>query len=485
MSTLPDFQNESAAAVITRPVGRVAARPEIAWVTLRIAVDIAMLALSSVLVAVVASVEDATAPPVPWLAIYPALVLLLFRIRGMYAQRVRLQVLDDLRGVVSATALAAMVVVTIRALTGEDALLAGQTIGQWVASVALLSTGRVGTALLLRQSWRNDQWVRPTLIIGAGQVGQLVARRLLEQPDSGHQPIGFLDKEPLDEVGESGLPVLGASWDLERTVGEYGIRHVIVTFSTAPHQVLLGIVDRCDRLGVSVSLVPRLYEKVTQRLAVEHLGGLPLLTMERIDPKGWQFELKYSADRVVAALGLVLASPFLLAGAIAIRLSMGSPVFFRQERVGLDGKTFELVKFRSMLPPKGDAGATPERASDERDRLTRVGSFVRATSIDELPQLWNVLKGDMSLIGPRPERPEFCEIFEDYVYRYGDRHRVKSGISGWAQVHGIGRGAERFSAEALRDRVEWDNFYIENWSLWLDLKIVLMTVAAIFSFRQT
>jgi exopolysaccharide biosynthesis polyprenyl glycosylphosphotransferase len=402
----------------------------------------------------------------------------------MYAQRVRLQVLDDLRGVVSSTALAAMIIVTIRALVGEDALLAGQTIGQWVAAAALLATGRVGTALLLRQSWRNDQWVRPTLIVGAGHVGQLVARRLLEQPDSGHRPIGFLDKEPLDEVGESGLPVLGASWDLERTVEEHGVRHVIVTFSTAPHQVLLGIVDRCDRLGVSVSLVPRLYEKVTSRLAVEHLGGLPLLTMERVDPKGWQFELKYALDRLAAAFGLLVASPLIAAGAIAIRLSLGRPVLFRQRRVGLDGKTFELVKFRTMRPAAAGAGVNLDAPSDERDRLTRVGSFVRAASIDELPQLWNVLKGDMSLIGPRPERPEYCEIFEDYVYRYGDRHRVKSGISGWAQVHGIGRGEARFSPEALRDRVEWDNYYIENWSLWLDFKILLMTVAAVFSFRQ-
>jgi exopolysaccharide biosynthesis polyprenyl glycosylphosphotransferase len=444
-----------------------------------------MLALSSVLVAVVAHLENASAPPFTWLAVYPVVVIALFRVRGMYAQRVRLQVLDDLRGVVSATALAAMLIVTIRALVGEDSLLAGQTIGQWVGSAALLSFGRVGTAALLRQNWRNDQWVRPTLIIGAGQVGQLVARRLLEQPSSGHRPVGFLDKEPLDEVGESGLPVLGASWDLERTVGEYGVRHVIVTFSTAPHQVLLGIVSHCDRLGVSVSLVPRLYEKVTQRLAVEHLGGLPLLTMERLDPKGWQFELKYAADRLLAAFGLLVAAPFIALGALAIRLSMGSPVFFRQERVGLDGKTFELVKFRSMLPAKDGAGSTPDAAGDESDRLTRVGSFVRAASIDELPQLWNVLKGDMSLIGPRPERREFCAIFEDYVYRYGDRHRVKSGITGWAQVHGIGRGEARFTTTVLGDRVEWDNYYIENWSLWLDLKILLMTVAAVFSFRQT
>jgi exopolysaccharide biosynthesis polyprenyl glycosylphosphotransferase len=282
--------------------------------------------------------------------------------------------------------------------------------------------------------------------------------------------------------------VLGASWDLEHVIAERGVRHVVVTFSTAPHHVLLGIVNRCDQLGVTVSLVPRLFEKVTERLTVEHLGGLPLLTIDRADPKGWQFSVKYAIDRIVALLSLTLLLPVLAGAAVAVLISMGRPIFFRQWRVGLDGRVFEIVKFRSMRPPlaasgsaEGDNGAESER---EEDRLTRVGSFLRKTSIDELPQLFNVLRGEMSIIGPRPERPELAEIFEQYVHRYGDRHRVKSGISGWAQVHGIGRGHDRFSDTSLGDRVEWDNYYIENWSLWLDFKIVLMTVAAVLRFRQ-
>jgi exopolysaccharide biosynthesis polyprenyl glycosylphosphotransferase len=485
MSSLPELQAERSAVIaLPRRMAGVAARPEIAWTTARFLVDVLMLALGSVAAALIGDLGDVPAPPMLWLALYPALVLLLFRIRGMYTPRVRLQILDDLRGVLSATAIAAMIVITARAIAGENASIAEQTVRQWIAAAVLLAAGRITLGLLLRQSWRHHRWTRPTIIIGAGNVGQLVARRLIDQPDSGLSPVGFLDKEPLDER-RVGLPVLGASWDLESRVQEHGIRNAIVTFSTAPHSVLLDLVDRCDRLGVTVSLVPRLYEKVPERLTVEHLGGLPLLTIDRVDPKGWQFELKYAADRLAAAIGLLVTLPLTLPAAIAIRLTMGKPVFFRQQRVGLDGKTFELVKFRSMLPPTAPEGEEPPAGGDDRARLTRVGSFVRATSIDELPQLWNVLKGDMSLIGPRPERPEFCEIFEEYVYRYGDRNRVKSGISGWAQVHGIGRGDDRFSRETLTDRVEWDNFYIENWSLWLDVKIALMTVAAIFSFRQT
>jgi exopolysaccharide biosynthesis polyprenyl glycosylphosphotransferase len=331
-------------------------------------------------------------------------------------------------------------------------------------------------------------------------VGHLVARRLQENPGYGLRPVGFLDKEPLDDasLGHPGaLPVLGASWHLEEVVKEHDIRHVIVTFSTAPHSVYLSIVRRCDELGVCVSLVPRLYEKVTQRLWVDHLGGLPLLTVGRVDPKGWQFALKYFGDRLLAALALFTALPVLVLAYVGVRLTMGRPVLFRQARVGLDGKPFEIYKFRSMRPPDvssngshsisdGDHDDDDDDMSDADDehRLTAFGALLRRTSLDELPQLVNVLKGDMSLVGPRPERPELTRVFEQHVHRYGDRHRVKSGITGWAQVHGIGRGSNRFSDISLLERVEWDNYYIENWSLWLDTKILLMTVAAVLRFRQ-
>jgi exopolysaccharide biosynthesis polyprenyl glycosylphosphotransferase len=472
-----------------RHLPRVAARREgrhgWAWRYAAVTVDIAMLGLATLVqLALSAGVDSIPFPPVPWLLVYLALVLVSFYVHGLYTPRLRRQLLDDLKAVISWTAIAAMAVLTLRAIVSDASAAASETVGQWLIVAAFVGAGRVGLAYAWRQAWKHGEWLRPTLIVGAGQVGHLIARRLLDHPESGLVPVGFLDKEPLADDERTGLPTLGASWDLDRVVHEHNVQHVIVTFSTAPHQVLLRLVQRCDELDVRVSLVPRLFEKVTERLTVEHFGGLPLLTIQTIDPRGWQFELKYAADRALAAFGLVVLSPLLALTAAAIRLTMGSPVFFRQTRVGLDGREFELVKFRSMRVAPADAIDAPEEG-DERSRLTPVGAFVRATSLDELPQLLNVVRGDMSLIGPRPERPEYCEIFEDYVYRYGDRHRVKSGITGWAQVHGIGRGADRFSKETLSDRVEWDNFYIENWSFWLDFKIVLMTFAAVLSFRQS
>jgi lipopolysaccharide/colanic/teichoic acid biosynthesis glycosyltransferase len=170
----------------------------------------------------------------------------------------------------------------------------------------------------------------------------------------------------------------------------------------------------------------------------------------------------------------------MLVAAIGVYLSLGKPSCFRQLRVGRDGRTFEVLKFRSMRPVEDPRVA----ANADADRLTRFGAFLRSTSIDEFPQLINVLRGEMSLIGPRPERPELVEIFEQSIYRYQERHRVKSGITGWAQIHGIGRGDDRFAVRTLSDRVEWDNYYIENWSFWLDMKILLRTIRAAVNFRQ-
>ena len=450
------------------------------WARGAFVLDAAML-LAAALAAEVgargAGIVD-TAPV--WLVVYAALVLLLLRLRGLYSWHVRLQTLDDVRAVVTATGLAAMGLLTLRLiLPGDVDNLAGQSIRIWAFSAVYLSAGRIALDWAQVKARRQGETAKPTLIVGAGRVGLLTARRLLDHPEFGLQPIGFLDKEPLDEAGLP-VPVLGASWDLQRIVEQHGIEHVVVTFSTAPSEVLLREVKHCEELGVGVSLVPRLFESVTERLSVEHIGGLPLLSTRRPDPKGWHFALKYTIDRAVAALILLVAAPLLLLLALGMLISVGRPIFFRQPRVGLDGRRFAMLKFRSMraavepvVLPDLPHDTAPGGVEGD-DRRTRFGTFLRRTSLDELPQLLNVLKGDMSLIGPRPERPDFVELFERNVHRYGDRHRVKSGITGWAQVNGL-RGKT-----SLSDRVEWDNYYIENWSLWLDVKILLLTISAVF-----
>jgi exopolysaccharide biosynthesis polyprenyl glycosylphosphotransferase len=261
----------------------------------------------------------------------------------------------------------------------------------------------------------------------------------------------------------------------------------VFTFSTAPHAVLLRMIDECTRRDVRVTLVPRLFEKMPRDLTVEHLGGIPLISINPSVPTSFGFRVKYFFDRVLAGLTLIVLAPLFLALALAVRLSLGRPVLFRQVRVGRDGRTFQMLKFRSMRAERElPLESAPEIRTDVApggvegsDRRTRLGGILRRTSLDELPQLLNVLRGEMSLVGPRPERPEFVDVFGVEVYRYNDRHRVKSGITGWAQINGF-RGKT-----SLADRVEWDNWYIENWSPWLDVKILSRTLVAVFRNAAT
>jgi exopolysaccharide biosynthesis polyprenyl glycosylphosphotransferase len=460
------------------------------WSAARLTIDVALLSLAGVIAAFFSSHSGAPAR-VLWPVLFGSIVVCMSHVRGTYRRRIKLDSFDDLRSTGWVVAVATSVVVTLQVLFDNSfQSTASHTVRLGLLAAVLVAAGRVALNVWQLQTRRQGKALVPTLIVGAGHVGRTTAKRLLKQPELGLRPVGFLDKEPLD-AGNSArrLPVLGASWDLESVVYEYGIGQVIVTFSTAPSDVLLRLVNRCEELGIAVALVPRLFEKMTHRLTIEHLGGLPLITSRPSDPRGWQFAVKYSFDRLVALVSVVFLLPVLAACALAVRLTMGTPILFRQRRVGRDGHEFDMLKFRSMRGSPnqgGEADATwfaqqldsesdehPAEAEDD-PRVTVVGRVLRKTWLDELPQLFNVLKGDMSLVGPRPERVSYVRHFEKQIYRYGDRHRVKAGITGWAQVHGL-RGET-----SLADRVEWDNYYIENFSLWLDLKIVGWTVRSMF-----
>jgi lipopolysaccharide/colanic/teichoic acid biosynthesis glycosyltransferase len=226
-------------------------------------------------------------------------------------------------------------------------------------------------------------------------------------------------------------------------------------------------------------MVPRLFDSMTAATTYEPVGGLPLLWLHRPRRGGWQYAVKHASDRVAAGLLLLAVAPLLGLLAALVRWSSPGPALFRQRRVGRDGREFELLKLRSMrvaemhprwAPKAGRAPGGIEGA----DRRTAVGRFLRRTSLDELPQLVNVVRGEMSLVGPRPERPEFVALFEEHVGRYAERHRVRPGMTGWAQVHGL-----RGGRASVEDRIAWDNFYVEHWSLGLDLRILALTALAV------
>jgi exopolysaccharide biosynthesis polyprenyl glycosylphosphotransferase len=414
--------------------------------------------------------------------VYPAIALGVLALRGMYQENLKLRTLDEVMRLVAVTSLAAMLVIAGGAVIGTDSTPARLIARAWFFSSAFL----IGERLMLqltREALRAGRRIGETvLIVGAGRVGAAVERRLEEQPEIGLRPIGFVDHSPVPDEGEPRIgPVLGVPDQLAEIAEKTGTRNVILAFINEPDSVLIPIVRECEARGLSVYLVPRLFESMSDRFSLEHLGGLPLLGLQGVHPKGWQFAVKHTFDRVAAALMLIVLSPVVIAAAIAVKLSSPGPVFFRQRRVGRDERAFDMLKFRSMrvapAEPEVVVSGVPEDLApggvEGDDRRTRVGRLLRRMSLDELPQLINVLKGEMSIVGPRPERPEFVELFDRSVLHYGDRHRVKSGMTGWAQVHGL-RGRT-----SLSDRLEWDNYYIQNWSLWLDLKILLMTIVVI------
>jgi exopolysaccharide biosynthesis polyprenyl glycosylphosphotransferase len=458
------------------------------WLTACLAVDAATLTAAAMASMVGARESGLAWSFSGWTLGYALLTLALFQNGRLYELRIRIPVLDDVRRIVVATSFAATTVLTVQLLVTPTAS-ASQILRPWAFALVYVTAGRIALYWSQTKARAAGEAIRPTLVVGAGRVGRVVARRLLAQPQLGLRPVGFVDSEPLlaHEHDDLELPLLGTPEDVERTIEPHGIEHVIVTFSKEPDDVLLALVNRAEARGVTVSIVPRLYEKVPERITVEHLGGLPLITPHPTNPRGVQMAVKYALDRAVAAVLLLPASPFLLGAAIAVYVSMRRPIFFRQVRIGRDGKEFEILKFRSMKLPTPEELELQARAISHGlpggvegvDRRTRAGEFLRKTSLDELPQLLNVLRGDMSIVGPRPERPEFVSRFEGSVYRYKHRHRVKSGITGWAQVHGL-RGKT-----SIDDRAEWDNWYVENFSLWLDVKILFMTAAAVLaSFRS-
>jgi exopolysaccharide biosynthesis polyprenyl glycosylphosphotransferase len=484
MSAVPpsavDLGSPAVAATAVEAVAVRRASAAKRWALFSLALDAAMLATAVVLSQFGAHAARGIAPvPLAWALLFPALVLGALGASGHYRPRLRLDFLDDARRIVLAAAVGAMSLITLEVVSGETQEVAMHALRPWVFATVFLLAGRAGLIWSEVQERRVGAAGAPALVVGADPIGRLVGRRLAEHPELGLRPLGFVD----DEV--AGEDILGRCEELERLVAERGVEHVVVAYPDIPPARVRELMERCWSLGLRVSVVPRLYETVTASVSVEHLGGIPLLSAARPDPHGWHFAVKHALDRVLAALLLAAFAPVMLASALAVWASLGRPIFFRQRRVSVDGVEFDMLKLRTMrsepvVAGEADAdwmlhqlGADVGGGSRGVERSTRVGRFLRRTSLDEFPQLLNVLLGEMSLVGPRPERTSYVRAFQDRLYRYGDRHRVKAGMTGWAQVHGL-RGKT-----SLADRVEWDNYYVENWSLWLDFKILAQTAAAI------
>ena len=336
-----------------------------------------------------------------------------------------------------------------------------------VCAIAFVILGRAIVRAIVERAHRAGKRLDRVLIAGSGELARAVVERV-----NGHRELGFLVVGYLKNGEESkldGLECLGTIDQAEQVIAEQNIDHVFVALPHASSQAMMSLLDRLVRSVVAIHVVPDLLQFMVLRSRVEDLDGLPTINLSETPLEGWSRFLKRGFDLIVATLALIVFSPVMLIVAIAIKLGDRGPIFYRQERMGLDGKPFDIVKFRSMrVGAEKDTGA--KWAEKDDPRRTRVGRFIRETSLDELPQLFNVLLGDMSVVGPRPERPQFVEQFRAEFPHYMLRHKVRAGITGWAQVHGW-RGNT-----SIRMRIEHDLYYIENWSLMLDLKILFMTL---------
>lgn len=387
--------------------------------------------------------------------------MVVYGLRGLYSRRFALSVLDDLGSLVVGGMLGLLALLLVRQEPGH----AGRWMALFVLGVMLVRTIGYG---LLRRLRSNGTVVYPVVLIGAGDNSAALAQRILDHPESGLRPVGFVDSVANTS---SDLPNLGSPESLPNVISEHRVTDVIVAFGKLPTASLVSVLRTCNRMGVEISMVPRLFEMHRLSPGSDHVWGLPLVRMRRHAASAWTWHLKRAMDLVLGSVLLVLFSPVLAVIGLAVMKELGRPLIFRQERVSLDGAPITVLKFRSMRPTAPGEEASWSGGSDPR--IGRVGAFIRRYSLDELPQLVNVVKGEMSLVGPRPERPEYVLAFSERYPRYGDRHRVPAGMTGLAAVEGL-RGDT-----SIAERAYFDNVYIENWSLWLDVKILVRTFVSV------
>ncbi|MGY2078788.1 sugar transferase [Modestobacter sp. SYSU DS0657] len=408
--------------------------------------------------------------------VFGLILVVLFVSAGLYRSRLSLSVLDDLPKVAGRWLAAAGLAILAQVLW-SGAVWKGYIVnwrflwGAITIGVLIVALRAIGYSIVRRLRLRRFVAHR-TLILGAGSVGNQIADILASHAEYGLHPIGFLDADPRAADRHADLPVLGGPEALTSVLSRFGVHNVVVAFSSMKESQMVGLIRTCDRFRCELFVVPRLFELHHVDGDTDNAWGLPLVRLRRATYRTRQWRVKRVFDVLMSGFALLLLLPVLVVIALAVRLDGGPGILFRQERVGVDGRHFQVLKFRSLRPASEDESATTWNVAHDK-RLSPVGRFLRKTSLDELPQLFNVLRGDMSLVGPRPERPHFVHQFQETYPSYHARHRVPSGLTGWAQVHGL-RGDT-----SILDRARFDNYYIENWSLWLDVKIILRTVSAV------
>ncbi len=371
---------------------------------------------------------------------------------------------------INAHALAILLLIAATYLFREKSVPYSRLVFAYFGGIALVLSvmERAFLRFVLREIRRRGYNLRYILIVGAGKVAGDIASRIRYHRELGMQLIGCLAKDDSDKKGPLGVPIIGVYEDLKDILKKAEIDQVVVALPLEDHQNLPIIINQIGDALVDIKIVPDLYQFVSVGGAIEEFEGLPVIGVQGSPLDGVNLYFKRLIDLTLSLILIFILSPFLFLISLLIKLTSRGPVFYKQERVSVDGTRFHIVKFRTMHINAEKDG--PQWTIRDDDRTTTLGKILRSFSIDELPQLFNVLRGDMSIVGPRPERPIFIEQFRAKIPRYMLRHKVPAGMTGWAQVHGW-RGDT-----SIDKRIEYDLYYIENWSMLLDLKILLMTL---------
>ena len=406
-----------------------------------------------------------------------------FKSFGLYRPKRIAPYLNEIFDILKACTFSVLILVSVTFFFRQYEFSRLVFLGFWVMTIIALSLERIFFREILRFLRRKGYNLRYTLVAGIGKLAQDIVKRIELHPEIGVKVIGFLSQHentptstsPLSppykggEGAVNGISVIGTYKDIRKIIEEKDVDQVIIALSMEEHALILELLKDIGDEMVDIKVIPDLCEFMTLRGGIDELDGLPIISLQDTPLYGWNIVIKRTFDIIFFIIAIILTAPLFLLISLLIKITSIGPIFYKQERMGLDGKKFITYKFRTMMV-NAEENTGPVWAKENDERKTTIGTFLRRTNLDEMPQFFNVLKGDMSIVGPRPERPVFVEQFKKSIPQYMLRHKMKAGITGWSQVNGW-RGNT-----SIEKTIEYDLYYIENWSLMFDIKIILMTL---------
>lgn len=404
--------------------------------------------------------------------------LIIFQSRKLYRLKRCVFILDELFAIIKCVSIGiffAMAMVFI--LKGDFPYSRIVFVLVWINSIIFITIGRYFTLKLEKNLYNRKVGVNTVAILGTNIMAKRIYEKFTVDKFAGYNVIGYFSRNDTDENFLKEKKYLGNYLSIPEKIRELGIEKILISLPSDSHETLLDLFKICEGINIEFMYAPDFVDLMTSRLRIEEVDGIPFMKLKTVPMNIWNRFLKRTFDIIVSFFILILLSPVMFIIGILVKLTSNGPLFYKQERVGLDGQKFMMLKFRSMLVNAEKSG--PQMASRDDNRYTPIGKTLRKFSLDELPQFINVLAGHMSIVGPRPEREFFINSMKETIHRYLERHRVKCGITGWAQVNGA-RGTD----SSMQTRIDYDIYYIENWSLALDIKIIFKTIKEVFFSKE-